>query len=403
MDTLKGGGVASDISANRPKRLPEFIAENTSHIIGEWEAFARTLTPASTGMTPLSLRDHIHQILEFIVDDMRSPQSPREQTKKSHGKQENDAKSAISTAAETHAALRLAGGFGIDQMVSEYRALRASVVKLWGRSNPLIDTYDLSDLTRFNESIDQVLAESVIYYALEIVRSKDLFVGILSHDLRAPVHAIMLSAELTINLGALSERQTMLVRNCAEAAERIKELINNLLDVTRARFGTVLPTIRAPMDIGFVGHQIVNELRIQHSARKISLDVSGNTKGTWDTARIGQVFSNLLGNAIQYSFKETIIAVAIVGDVDAVEIIIHTSGVPIAADKTSAIFDPLTRVSSDPQNQSGSANLGLGLFITKEIVDAHGGTIHVTSSEEDGTTFTVRLPRRKPAPTLHIA
>lgn len=391
---------ASEAANSRSKRLPAFITENVEPIVGEWEIFARTLVPSSTGMTSLALRDHIHQILEFIVHDISSPQTPKEQTLKSKGEKQQVLKS---TAAETHAALRLAGGFNIEQMVSEYRALRASIIKLWSRTGLPMDSEDLGNLTRFNESIDQALAESVSYYTKQVLQSKDLFVGILSHDLRSPVQAITLSTELLLHLGTLTERQTMLANSTIESADRITKLIENLLDVTRARFGSGLPIIRSSMDMGFVGHQIVDELRVVHPSRAIDLDISGNMKGEWDKARVGQVFSNLLGNAIQYGFKETPISVAIKGSLDAVELTVHNIGVPIPADKLSAAFDPFTRATSNPESQPVAGNLGLGLFIAQEVVQAHGGTIHVTSSEENGTTFSAIFPRRKAAPILRVA
>jgi signal transduction histidine kinase len=398
METSTSGSVASETSRGALHRLPSFIVQNTDLIVGEWEAFARTLTPSSSGMTPLSLRDHIHQILEFIVEDMSSSQTPREQTKKSHGKSE---RLAVSTAAETHAAIRLAGGFGIDQMVSEYRALRASVIKLWSRTRPSIDGEDMENLTRFNESIDQALAESVSYYTKEIVESKDLFVDILNYDIRNPLQAVALSSELMLRLGGLSERQIMLATGNIESALSAGVIINDLLDVTRARFGTSLAVNRRLMDLGFVGHQVVDELRALNPTRTFILDASGELKGRWDKPRIGQVFSNLLSNAIHYGFTDTPISVTITGPIEAVEIAVHNSGKPIPADKIDMIFNPLTRAGQ--RDQPLRANLGLGLFVTREIIEAHGGTIDVTSSEENGTTFTARLPRSKRKPDLRLA
>jgi signal transduction histidine kinase len=398
MDPSSGGSVASEAPIIATERLPSFIASHTELIVGEWEVFARTLTPSATGMTSLALRDHIHQILEFIIEDMGSPQTPREQTRKSQGKQE---KRAASTAAETHAALRLAGGFAIDQMVSEYRALRASVIKLWSRTRPSIDAKDSANLIRFNESIDQALSESVSYYTKEIVQSKDLFIGILSHDLRTPLQAIALSSELMLRLGGLNERQTMLATGNLESAHRAGALIKNLLDVTHARFGESLLVNRTFMDIGFVAHQVVDELRVLNPTRTFSLDVSGDLKGQWDKTRIGQVFSNLLSNAMQYGFKDTPIGVNIASPIHDVEITVHNQGTPIPADRIRTIFNPLTR--AGPRDEFEQSNLGLGLFITREIVEAHGGTIHVISNEEAGTTLTVRLPRWDRKPSLRLA
>ena len=381
------------------RRLPVFMTENIKPIVVEWENFARTLTPTSDGMTPLALRDHIHQILQFIIVDIQSEQTPKEETVKSRGEK---ARSRTSTAAETHAALRLSGGFNIGQMTAEYRALRASVLKLWRRTNPFMDEKDFEDLVRFNEAIDQELTESVTYYTDEVVRSKDLFIGILGHDLRSPVQAIMLSAELMPRLGSLNERQAMIAANTFDCARRISGLIDNLVDVTRARFGGSLPIVRSAMDFGYVAHQLVDEVRAAHPSRTIKLDVRpGELKGEWDKARIGQVFSNLLGNAIQYGFKDSPIDVGIACDEESVTLTVHNRGVPIEADKVSSIFNPLTRATAT-NGQHASMNLGLGLYITQEIVAAHDGTIQVTSSEEQGTTFTSWFPRSRSKPTLHM-
>jgi signal transduction histidine kinase len=375
-------------STNR-KRLPQFITENVKPIVKEWEAFARTLTPSATGMTPLALRDHIHQILEFIVTDIESAQTSSEQTRKSQGRKE---RSLAQSAAEIHAALRLAGGFDIGQMASEYRALRASVIKLWGKTNLPMDAGDVTDLIRFNESIDQELAESVSHYTYEVARSKDLLLGILGHDLRNPVQSIMFSGEI-LRRGTLDKFQIKLVDQVVGGADRVNELINSLLDVTRSRFGAGPAITRSPMDLGLVGAQVVDELRVLDPTREILVDVLGNLKGTWDKPRVGQVFSNLIGNALQYGSHDAPVSISIRGDDQAVDIIVHNRGTPIPASALKTIFSPLKRLNSGDHSRDEFANLGLGLFITAEAVEAHGGSIKVTSSDNEGTTFAVRLPR----------
>ena len=189
-------------------RLSTFIRENSAPIIAEWEAFAGTLAPSPEAASPLSLRNHIEYILQFIADDIDSPQTDAEQVSKSQGM---NAKHSTDSVAEVHAALRQAGGFNMDQMVSEYRALRASVIKLWGAQATETTRQDIVDLTRFNEAIDQELTESISYYSLKVERSRDLFLGIIGHDLRNPIGAMTMSAELIGRIGALSERQRMLI------------------------------------------------------------------------------------------------------------------------------------------------------------------------------------------------
>ena len=375
-----------------------FIKSNTAEIVSEWEAFARTLIPSAEGMTSNALRDHIHQILAFVMSDMASYQSPEEQREKSHGEKKQ---AQPVTAAQTHAALRFAGGFDIGQMASEYRALRASVLKLWTNTGPAFDAEDIADMTRFNESIDQELAESVRFYTDKVAQSREMLVGILSHDLRSPLQAIALSAQLSLHMGQLNESQTMLSMKVLECTDRMGALINDLLDVTRARFGAGLPVVRVVMNMGTVAEQIVDEVRVVHPHRKIELIASGVLVGEWDKARIGQIFSNLLNNAIQYGSRSTPVRVGLKGDPTAVTLTVGNDGVPIPADKIKMIFDPLKRMVADEDGAPPSGNLGLGLYITKQVVVAHGGTIEVTSSEMEGTTFTAQFPRSQPDPALY--
>ena len=147
------------------------------------------------------------------------------------------------------------------------------------------------------------------------------------------------------------------------------------------------------MDMGLVGRQLVDEMRAVNPTRTILLDVSGDLEGKWDKARIGQVFSNLIGNAVQYSFKDSSISVTVKGGLEEVLLSVHNFGTPIPPEKFASLFASLTRAVTDEGDHAMEVNLGLGLFITEEIVVSHGGTIDVTSSEENGTTFTARFPR----------
>lgn len=371
-------------------RLSTFIRENSAPIIAEWEAFAGTLDPSPEAASPLSLRNHIEYILRFVADDIDSPQTDAEQVDKSQGKNAHSTNSV----AEVHAALRQAGGFNMDQMVSEYRALRASVVKLWSAQKTTATTpQDIHDLTRFNEAIDQELTESISYYSSKVERSRNLFLGILGHDLRNPIGAMTMSAELIGRIGSLSERQTMLISQISVSASRALKILDQLLDLTRARLGSGLQIIREPMDMAFVARQLVDEMRTTHPENSFTVEASGDTEGMWDRPRIGQVFSNLLGNAVQYGFKDLPINVSIKGEPHDVSVSVHNDGVPIPPNAVAGIFEALVRSGDGEDAHLQSNNLGLGLYITKEIVVAHGGRIKVTSSEKNGTVFTARFPR----------
>jgi signal transduction histidine kinase len=374
-------------------RLADFIRLNVEPIVVEWISFARTRSPASDSMSKLALRDHIEEILTFVADDLEMHQTKQEQVAKSRGLGPDDSP-FMQSAAEVHAALRLTDGFDIDQMVSEYRALRASVVKQWIAHNQVLAKIDLEDLTRFNEAIDQAMTESVAHYTKSINHSRNLFLGVLGHDLRNPIGAATMAARFMVKRGGADPKLMLLASQIVTTTERATQILNDLLDATRLAFGTDLPVARAAMDMSELGSQLVDEMRTVSNGRAIELSIAGETEGKWDKTRIGQVLSNLIGNALQYSPENSTVHVRIAGEEEDLLISVRNDGSPISADKINGIFDPLTRGQNDNTWPRSAANLGLGLYITKKIVLAHLGDISVLSTAETGTTFIVRLPRQ---------
>ena len=278
-------------------------------------------------------------------------------------------------------------------MVSEYRALRASVIKQWTAANPTLSTTDLEDMTRFNEAVDQAMAESVAEYTKMINQSRDMFLGVLGHDLRNPIGAVLMAARRMTRHGAAENRDNVMAGQIAQTMERATSILDDLLELTRTSFGSEIPLRRMQIDIGVLGAQIVEEMRSLSEVRKIGIAVLGETVGEWDQARLGQVFSNLIGNALQYSPADSTVDVKIVGEADHVSISVQNDGDPIPLDEQKTIFKPLKR-GTDSGSAARSTNLGLGLFITHKIITAHGGTISVHSTPGAGTTFTVVLPRQ---------
>jgi signal transduction histidine kinase len=380
------------VSSASSVRLADFIRANLEPIVGEWIEFARTRTPASDNMTKLALKDHIVELLMFIADDLETAQTRSEQARKSQGMGSPEGEFTQS-AAEIHAALRLSDGFNIDQMVSEYRALRASVVKQWTTANPALSATDLDDMTRFNEAVDQAMAESVAEYTKMINHSRDMFLGVLGHDLRNPIGAVLMAARRMTKDGAADSKQNLMAGQIAQTMERATSILDDLLELTRTAFGSEIPLRLTPMDVSMLGGQIVEEMRSLSDARRIDLITSGETAGQWDQARLGQVFSNLIGNALQYSPADSTITLRIAGEADLVSVSVHNDGEPIPPDEQKSIFKPLTR-GADGAANARSANLVLGLFITQKIVAAHGGDISVHSTLDAGTTFSLTLPKQ---------
>lgn len=183
-------------------RLADFILSNIEPILAEWELFARGIK-AGAGKDSLALRDHAGEILLATVRDMNSSQSIAQQYEKSCGRSQaqGDDIAGLSGASELHAVGRLGLGFDLLDVVSEHRALRTSVLQLWRASEPSVHDSDVYDLTRFNESIDQSLGKAVSSYTRRVDQARDLFLAILSHDLRNPLNSIAMSAQLLPELG----------------------------------------------------------------------------------------------------------------------------------------------------------------------------------------------------------
>jgi K+-sensing histidine kinase KdpD len=279
-------------------------------------------------------------------------------------------------------------------MMAEFRALRASVIKLWRADWANTETGDiLPDLLRFNEAIDQVMAESLSRFTDKVNHSGSLFIGTLVHDFRGPLAAVHDSAQALVMRGKLDDEQVKLVSQIETGTSRISRLVSNLLDAVRIRLDKGMPIAPAPMDIGTAVQEAAKEVQAAHPGRKILIETSGDLEGEWDRARVGQVLSNLIGNAVLHGLKTSAIAVAAKGAGQEVILSVHNEGA-IPPDAVATVFDPLPRGEDENQIQSEKARPDLGLFITKEIVTAHGGKIAVTSSEKEGTAFTVHLPRK---------
>jgi signal transduction histidine kinase len=342
-----------------------------------------------------ALADHANEMLTVIARDLETPQNTTEQSEKSKGNAP-DSISSDDTAAEEHGAGRAESGFTVDQMVAEFRALRASVIRLWIKSQGgSIAPSDIDDLTRFNEAIDQSLAESVSRYTKDLDNSKEMFLAMLGHDLRSPLAAIMMSAEFMLETGELVEPHLTLAGRIDSSAQRMQKMIGDLLDFTRSRLGGGIPIQPATMSMEKVVHDVVEEICAAHPGRTININARGGLNGDWDSARISQALNNLIGNAVENSVEGSVVSFDVQDTPEETTVVVHNTGVPIPAEELNGIFGPMkSRETAQKKGGTGSyGNLGLGLFIAERIVNAHQGTIEVKSEPDTGTTFTIHLPR----------
>ena len=375
-------------------RLADFMTANTEPILAEWVTFASGCGPAADLMDLDALRDHAREMLGTIIRDLRSPQTDREQAEKSKGLA--PAEEGADTAAEVHGAGRAGSGFTVGEMVSEYRALRASVIRLWTDAHGTLTGDDLQDLMRFNEAIDQSLAESLTRYTRDLDQSKEMFLAILGHDLRNPLNTVIMASQFMLDTEELVEPHRTLAARMLRSARRMNTMVGDLLDFTRSRLGTGVPIVRRPMDLEREARHAVDELVGAHPGSEITLETHGALRGEWDCPRISQVLANLLGNAVQHGSTKSPITVTLTGREEDVVLTVHNRSPVIPPSEFPGIFSPFKRLHAPEAAATGS--LGLGLYIAERIVTAHGGTIKAASSDVEGTTFTVTLPRNVPDP-----
>jgi signal transduction histidine kinase len=370
-------------------RLSVFIERDMEAILKEWESFAATLLPAAVDMNSQQLRDHAEHILRVVCKDLDTSQNDEEQERKSKGLATGPI-DASNTAAETHALLRAQGGFNLNQMTSEYRALRASVLHLWARACEPADIV-VTDMVRFNEAIDQAIAESVAFFNAQIENERNLLLGMLGHDMRGPLQVIQLTARYLSKADTAVDVATAAARLIKSSAS-LKVLLDDLLDFNRTKLGLGVTISPAPVDLAVAFSAEIEQLRVAHPGRSIAFEANGEVSGVWDINRLNQLWGNLVVNAIKYGAFSSPVRIVLDGLPTEVRFAVHNHGPKIEQALLGQIFEPLKR-GFDNQFVSGTeGSFGLGLYIAREIAVAHHGDISAKSDENE-TVFTVRLPR----------
>lgn len=250
----------------------------------------------------------------------------------------------------------------------------------------LTHAVDVTELVRARQR-----AEALEKQARRRAEFEEQLIGIVSHDLRNPVSAILMSAQMLLKQEGLAERSFKGASRILSSAERATRLIADLLDFTQARLGEGIRIQRRRVIIHEVTRQVLEELQAAWPERDLQVNQSGDGEGEWDPDRLAQVVSNLVSNALRYSPPGTPVKVSTRAEPKTVVVEVHNLGRPIPPELLPHIFEAMKRGPQD--GQSSGRSVGLGLYIVEQIVRAHGGTVAVQSTEAEGTTFTVQLPR----------
>ena len=241
------------------------------------------------------------------------------------------------------------------------------------------------------EKVARATAEAELAARKRSEELRERLLGVVGHDLRAPLSAISMAASVMLKKGTLEGSDMKMAARIARNADRMAKMISQLLDLTRARLGGGIPIEPKPMDLCEVCAEVVGDSEIANPDRSFRFEHHGDNKGTWDRERLAQVVANLIGNAVKYGSPNSTVTVRLEGDGErGVRLAVHNEGAPIPPDVMPTIFDPFIR---GKEHRERAESLGLGLFIVHEIVRMHEGSIDVASTEAEGTTFTVTLPR----------
>jgi len=362
--------------------LPHFIHESLDDILCEWENEC-TRTPRGTA-APAVRRVHFGKVLQAVADDMKRIRAAA------------DPAAAIASPAAFE---RRPGGDApaaphshASQLVDDYALLRASVVRLWRRKHPSPSAEDLDDLVHFNEAMDRSLAELTATFSPSESQPQSLFLGVLNHELRTSVASILMSAQVLTHRSTPGTPEAKAAQRILRSCEQLRQSLDALSDFTKVRLGAQLEIDRVRDDMGVLCRQALDAFARIDPERKVRLTSDGDLSGDWDVTRLREAVGGLIANAARFASRGSWVTIAVDGHTaDEVKVTVHGDGTPIDVETLQTIFDPVARVESENATYAG---LGLGLFIVRKVVDAHGGHVSVDASAQDGTTFTMVLPRR---------
>ena len=366
-------------------QIADFLEEAREKILAESITYARSIL-ALKDEEEAVLRDHLPKMLEAISADLRSHQIRKESIAKSHG---HAPAADHETAAETHGLLRARSGLDIEQLVAEFRALRSCVVRLWLEAAPVGEDA-LRDVVRFNEAVDQALAESVSFFAAEVERWQHIFLGVLGHDLRGPLNAITITTDLITQIAPkdLDLPTAVLTRS----ARRMATLMDSLLEYNRAGLGGGMVIERVPTDLEAACREELEMQRAAFPGARIELAVQGDTQGEFDGSRIREAVGNLVSNAVKHGLSSEPVIVRLAGLDRSVRLTVENAAADdIAANEMEQLFEPLRRGAAQRPGAERS-HLGLGLFIVRQIAKVHGGEVHGQSSAKR-VRFVMNLPK----------
>lgn len=296
------------------------------------------------------------------------------------------ARRGFAALADGHALTRLGHGIDLATLCAEYRILRAEIL----RGLSTLDTWTRDEheaVMRLHDGLDFATSEAIRRFTADRELARERFIGILGHDLRNPLHAVILAAAELLGRPCNEGKHARMAATIHRSSERMSRMIDAVIDFAHAHLGEGIPAVPGVCDMGKICEEAAAELRLVHPDRDLRVTTRGDLVGTWDRDRCVQALSNLIGNAIEHGQDPIVVTAEDRGE--RVTTRVTNTGRAIPADLLPRIFDPFREHSETSTRRKG---LGLGLFIVQQIALAHGALCVATSSH-DVTTFEIDWPR----------
>lgn len=329
--------------------------------------------PELARLPPAAISDHMPEFLTELATWI--------------GGDHDAAPRAFDKLVQGHALQRLGHGVDLSVLLEEYAILR-EVILVDLLAVPSDDVLRQA-LIQLHQALDLAISESLRQFTLRREQLREQFVGILAHDLRNPLQALMMGAEsILVNPDCGQPSHARLAAAVRRGGDRMARMIRDLADFARGHLGGGIPAVPQTCDMGDICREAVDELRASHPDRDLRLSAPGQLVGSWDRDRVLQAISNLVANALVHG--EDPITVRVFEEPDRQHVVtdVHNRGVAIPPAQLHTLFDPFSRGS-----KARRGGLGLGLYIVQQIALAHGAACNVTSADDDGTRFTIRWPR----------
>jgi signal transduction histidine kinase len=358
--------------------LHAFIHERLDAILDEWQRDA--VGSGSPPMTvPAGRRQHFGKVLQAVADEMKRVRAAADAV----GAARHPANAPVFEVTQTPA----------SQAVADYASLRASVVSQWRSAHPAPSAADLDELVHFNAAMDRSLAELTTTFAHDDgAAAKDtLFLGVLNHELRTSVASILMAAQVLTHRTGAASPEGKAAQRIQRSCEHVRQTLDALSDFTKVQLGQHLQIERRPADMGVLCREAVDAFERAKPERRVRFEARGELGGSWDAERIREAIGGLLSHVARFALRGTSLALTVERRGDDVVVTVQGNGSPIDAGVLKKIFDAEARVEAEDSTYAG---LGLGLFVVRKVVDAHGGRVGVDVVPERGTTFVVALPRQ---------